>query len=262
MKVAYGLLGQDRKEMAMALGMIAGSFPQYKGVFSQAYQIGEEIQVHKDGAIDFGNTPIEEVKRMVKELKEKGYDPKEMPEELSDLDLTKAEEKKPDPEQVEEPAGQPEEKKSKEQLQYAEPKDYTVGISPEYMDEDAIENIRKIIESKKTLMKVAFGTDDLSIQVDNRGIFFPWFKTSSVEEENAYYNFVKAICEMAKNQERISAKERETDNQKYAFRCFLLRLGFIGDKYKLDRKILLRNLSGSSAFKSGERGESKNEISE
>ena len=41
------------------------------------------------------------------------------------------------------------------------------------------------------------------------------------------------------------------DNEKYAFRCFLLRLGFIGDEHKTSRKILLRNLSGSSAFKAG-----------
>ena len=56
---------------------------------------------------------------------------------------------------------------------------------------------------------------------------------------------------MAKTQKRITAKEKEVDNEKYAFRCFLLRLGFIGDEHKVTRKILLRNLSGSSAFKAG-----------
>lgn len=45
------------------------------------------------------------------------------------------------------------------------------------------------------------------------------------------------------------------DNEKYAFRCFLLRLGFIGDEYKADRKVLLKNLSGSSAFKDGAKKE-------
>lgn len=47
----------------------------------------------------------------------------------------------------------------------------------------------------------------------------------------------------------ITAKERDTGNDKYAFRCFLLRLGFIGPEYKQERKILLQNLTGSSAFK-------------
>ena len=54
---------------------------------------------------------------------------------------------------------------------------------------------------------------------------------------------------MSIEQKRITAKAREVANEKYAFRCFLLRLGFIGDEYKLSRKLLLANLDGSSAFK-------------
>ena len=54
---------------------------------------------------------------------------------------------------------------------------------------------------------------------------------------------------MAKNSKRITAKERTVENEKYAFRCFLLRLGFIGDEYKASRKILLKNLDGNSAFR-------------
>lgn len=40
-------------------------------------------------------------------------------------------------------------------------------------------------------------------------------------------------------------------DEKYAFRCFLLRLGFIGNEYKAERKILLKNLSGNSSWKNG-----------
>ena len=60
---------------------------------------------------------------------------------------------------------------------------------------------------------------------------------------------------MSKEQKRITATEKAVDNEKYAFRCFLLRLGFIGEEYKADRKILLKNLKGSSAFKSGAKKE-------
>ena len=49
---------------------------------------------------------------------------------------------------------------------------------------------------------------------------------------------------------RINGNEKLADNEKYAFRCFLLRLGFIGKQYKAERRILLRNLEGSAAFKS------------
>ncbi|MDD7450824.1 MAG: hypothetical protein PUK76_07235 [Treponema sp.] len=64
-------------------------------------------------------------------------------------------------------------------------------------------------------------------------------------------HFITALCEMSINQKRINATEKDVDNEKYAFRCFLLRLGFIGEEYKAERKILLKNLSGSSAFKCG-----------
>ena len=66
---------------------------------------------------------------------------------------------------------------------------------------------------------------------------------------------------MSKEQKRINATEKEVTNEKYAFRCFLLRLGFIGAEYKADRKILLKNLTGSSAFKTAKEA-ADDEISE
>ena len=68
---------------------------------------------------------------------------------------------------------------------------------------------------------------------------------------NAYDTFICKLCEMARNQSRVNSSEKPIENEKYAFRCFLLRLGFIGTEYKTARKILLKNLSGSSAFKNG-----------
>lgn len=56
--------------------------------------------------------------------------------------------------------------------------------------------------------------------------------------------------DMVKRQKRITAKDKEVANEKYAFRCFLLRLGFIGDGYKAARKILLKNLNDNTAWKS------------
>ena len=56
---------------------------------------------------------------------------------------------------------------------------------------------------------------------------------------------------MAKTQQRVNATEKQVENEKYAFRCFLIRLGFVGSKFKAERKILLKNLSGNSAFRNG-----------
>jgi hypothetical protein len=60
------------------------------------------------------------------------------------------------------------------------------------------------------------------------------------DEVKAYTHFIAALCKLSKDQKRVSATEKEVDNEKYAFRCFLLRLGFIGNDYKAERKILLK----------------------
>ena len=60
---------------------------------------------------------------------------------------------------------------------------------------------------------------------------------------------------MAKNAKRITAKEKEVPNDKYAFRCFLLRLGFIGSEFKETRKRLLQRLEGNSVFRTTEESE-------
>ena len=82
---------------------------------------------------------------------------------------------------------------------------------------------------------------------------FLWFggRDLDADEAKTHTRLIAALCDMAHSQEHITAREKATDNDKYAFRCFLLRLGFIGDEYKDERKILLCSLSGNSAFKSG-----------
>ena len=54
---------------------------------------------------------------------------------------------------------------------------------------------------------------------------------------------------MAKEQKRIVPKEITEPNEKYAFRIWLIRLGMNGEDCKVDRKILLQNLSGHTAFR-------------
>ena len=54
---------------------------------------------------------------------------------------------------------------------------------------------------------------------------------------------------MAQEQKRIVPKEITEPNEKYAFRVWLIRLGMNGDDCKVDRKVLLENLSGHTAFR-------------
>ena len=119
-------------------------------------------------------------------------------------------------------------------------------------DKVALGMLLNILEAKGSLIKKALGIEDVHVEVRDGRVAFQWFKrTLTPDEAKAYTNFISALCRMSKDAKRITAKEKPVDNEKYAFRCFLLRLGFIGEEYKADRKILLRNLSGSSAFKNG-----------
>lgn len=115
-----------------------------------------------------------------------------------------------------------------------------------------LENLKALIAAKGGLIKKALGVNDLPLEITDTKVSFHWFPaTPTPEELKAYDTFICKLCEMARNQKRVNATEKPTDNEKYAFRCFLLRLGFIGNEYKAARKIFLKNLSGSSAFKNG-----------
>ena len=124
-----------------------------------------------------------------------------------------------------------------------------ISMPASLFSEAALQNLKDITAAKGSLIRKALGVEELPIEVGETKVSFPWFAgTPTPEEVKAYDHFICALCEMARNQKRITAKERDTGNDKYAFRCFL-RLGFIGPEYKQERKILLRNLTGSSAFK-------------
>jgi len=129
-----------------------------------------------------------------------------------------------------------------------------IELPLEGFSETALDNLEILVASKATLIKKSVGTSELSIIRTESRLQFPWFANGlEAEKVDAYTRFVAALCNMAKEQKRITAKEKEVENEKYAFRCFLLRLGFIGAEYAAARKILLAGLSGNSSFKSGER---------
>ena len=129
----------------------------------------------------------------------------------------------------------------------------TIAIPKDSLTDTALENLQKIIANKQTLFQRAFRMDSTEVEITDEKINFTWFLyTVDGDEIAAYTQFISRLCDMARDAKRVSSKPTETDNDKYAFRCFLLRLGFIGKEYKTARKILLRNLTGNSAFRYGE----------
>ena len=129
----------------------------------------------------------------------------------------------------------------------------TIAIPKESLTDTALENLQKIIANKQMLFQRTFRTDSTEVEITEEKINSTWLPyTTDSDEIAAYTQFISRLCDMARDAKRVSSKPTETDNDKYAFRCFLLRLGFIGKEYKTARKILLRNLTGNSAFRCGE----------
>ena len=219
MTITINAQGAERKRLVKTIAEWLGEDVHYCGAPTFAYEIGR-FTVKKDGSLSFSDLiDSEVVERLLEHIYDEGFD----------IDQSHTEEA-------------------------------VTGVSIQMplseFTETALANLEAIVEAKGSLIKKALGTDDLTIHRINGRLDFPWFpRFTSPEEANAYMHFVTALCEMAKTQKRITAKEKEVDNEKYAFRCFLLRLGFIGEQFKAERKILLRNLTGSSAFKSGAKEE-------
>lgn len=110
--------------------------------------------------------------------------------------------------------------------------------------------MQKLIEGKQTLFKHAFRAEQLEVVITQNQVSFSWFPLASEPDAvNAYTEFITKLCELAIKLKRVSLKDKEVENEKYAFRCFILRLGFIGDDSKVARRILLQNLSENSAFR-------------
>lgn len=132
-----------------------------------------------------------------------------------------------------------------------EPVSMTISMPRDFFTEQSMTNLLQLIANKETLLKHAFGTDSLAINECEETIEFPWFTVEKDGDGDAYARFITALCEFANNLKRVVNKPDTSDNEKYAFRCFLLRLGFIGTEFKSVRKVLLRHLTGSSAFRNG-----------
>ena len=120
-----------------------------------------------------------------------------------------------------------------------ESKGLTVQMPADFFTEHTLGNLRQICENKASLFQAAFQTDTLDmISSDEK-----------VEFADAYCTFISMLCEFAKNQSRINRKPDTSDNPKYTMRCFLIRLGMVGVEFKAARKVILRHLSGNSAFR-------------
>ena len=132
-----------------------------------------------------------------------------------------------------------------------EPVTLTISMPRDFFTEQSMNNLLQLIANKETLLKHALNTESLAVNECEETVEFPWFTVEKDGDGDAYAKFITMFCEFAKNLKRVVNKPGTSDNEKYAVRCFLLRLGMIGADSKAARKVLLRNLTGSSAFRHG-----------
>ena len=229
MRIEFHRTGAERKALVTALAEILETRPKYKGMPSAAYEVGN-FTVTKDGTLEFDDTYEEELlENLLERLADYGIAAAAPEMAQTWLDARAAE--------LSEESG-------------TEPQEENVGLTVEIpLDKVAVGNLTKLLDAKGKLIRKALGITDLRIEVLDDRVAFPWFSQVDADSAAAYTHFISALCEMSKNAKRVTATEKPVDNEKYAFRCFLLRLGFIGAEYKMERKILLKNLSGNSAFK-------------
>lgn len=210
MEIKFDVKGESRKDLVKVISDTLGVKAEYQGMPTVAFVIGD-FTVTKEGTLVFADEVNAD--DVLKALAANVFYP------VTD-----------------------EEKKTEQ--------DESAGLTIEIpADKVNVDNLQKLLDAKGWLIRKALGIESLTFEVTENKVSFPWFSHTDTDLTTACTQFIAAICRMSVEQKRITAREKAVTNEKYAFRCFLLRLGFIGDEYKQSRKLLLANLDGSSAFK-------------
>lgn len=213
MTIEFNRTGAERKELVKAMSEILEVKPKYLGMPSAAYQV-DYFTVDKNGEVTFDDSAdSEEIENLLEQLALKGF------------------------------AAESTEDTAAEETDVV-----TISIPLDMVNYDSLKNL---ITSKRELLRKALGLDEVTLELTEDMVTFPWLSNADAETTKAVTHLVSALCEMSREHKCSQKEEKPVENEKYAFRCFLLRLGFIGAEYKGERKILLKNLTGSSAFKNG-----------
>ena len=245
MEIRFDRTGAERKALVAAISEVTGVEAKYIGAPSFAYSVGGNT-ITRDGTLEADGG--EDIASLLAPLAERGFVPTEA------LNLTSEDTKSI----------------STESVTASSTGDIVaIELPDEGFTDLAFGNLVKLVAGKATLIRKALGSqlgdgaEGLSIvRVDGK-ICFPWFKASMGTEEYAAWScFAGALCTTAKTQKRVILKEKpmeEGASEKFAMRCFLLKLGFIGEEYKEARKTILAGLLGDGSHKKPKRAAQQEE---
>ena len=281
----------DRKELVKRLGELTGTAPHYTRMPRCAYEIGV-YTVERDGSLTVGEEAAEP--GILTTLKDEGLirDAEGILEAAAEQPEQAETEPIPDSEYesevLEEAAGQ-EKTAAQEGM---EPLDLALSFPMGEHTGVSLRNLVNMVYSRGPLLSKASGgnfrvekelaerlRDDActatvqtflkaladymeahggmeGLQITEQQISFTGFPVPADQPHaDAFLQLAAMMNAMALSQKRIQAKEVSTDNEKYAFRIWLLRLGMNGDAYKSTRKVMMENLGGHAAFRTPEEAE-------
>ena len=273
MKVNYNIQKEERKAMVAVVSKVLDTKPAYCGAPTFSYKIGA-FEITKDGSLCFDDAIDEAtVARVRTALREEGFMSEDGETEPSCADTGAKESSATESATSETPCANtaqndstptemtvdtPTSTETTDAEADSSEDSLSISLPRSLFTETALQNLDALLLSKGRLIRHAFDIREATYTLTDDRITFAWLRgTITDETAKAYAEFISKLCLMARTQKRVTAKEKIVDNEKYAFRCFLLRLGMIGNAYKESRKILLQNLTGSSAFKSGHRKEAE-----
>ena len=119
-------------------------------------------------------------------------------------------------------------------------------------DDSCTYTVANFIEALKGY-EAQCGTAMEGLVITEEKVSFTGFPTASdYDHLTAFGHLAILMNQQAISQKRIQAKDVNDENEKYALRTWLLRLGMNGPDFKETRKILMENLSGHAAFRTDE----------
>lgn len=172
---------QDRKPLVKAISEFTGADAVYMRTPTYAYRI-DYFTVNREGNLEFDDrADSEEIEGLLEFLAERGFI-------AENADTSE-----------EVPA-------ATDSAEHSEPVGLTVEVPLEGM---AVGNLTKLLEAKGRLIRRALAVDSLQIEVTDSTVKFPWFADCSADECKAYTHFISALCELAKNAKRVTARKRK-----------------------------------------------------
>lgn len=216
---------EGRKKLAHTIGEVLGFEPEYDGTPTFAYHIGDCV-LGRDWTLTTDPLSDGQVEAIVSAAVEAGFYTKQ-----------------PEPDEPSQPAPQA-------------PTGGELGLTLAFpttgWDEATEAKLAVLLAAKAPLITKALGIAGVPMVVKEAEgrVEFPWFTTVPDKTiTDAASVLIAAMIAYAKTATRINAKPVEAVNEKYAMRCWLLRLGLIGADTKTARRTLLRNLEGNAAWK-------------